>query len=64
MAEGRGAEGEDRRAHLGVGDDLDAENVGEARAAVVAEGAKDEVLAFLVEYEDAGEHGGWLGRER
>lgn len=58
MAEGRAAEREDRRPDLHVGDDLDAEDVGEARAAVVPEGAEDEVLAFLVEDEDAGEHGG------
>ena len=41
MAEGGRAEGENGRAHLGVRDDLDAEDVGEARAAVVAEGAED-----------------------
>ena len=58
MAEGGGAEGEDGRAHLGIRNDLDAEDVGEARAAVVAEGAENEVLALLVEDEDAGEHGG------
>ena len=49
MAEGRGAESEDGGADLGVGDDLNAEDVGEAGAAVVAEGAEDEVFAFLVE---------------
>jgi hypothetical protein len=58
MAEGGRAERQDGRAHLGVGDDLDAEDVGEARAAVVAEGAEDEVLALLIEDKDAGEHGG------
>jgi len=62
MAEGGRAEGQDGRAHLCIGDDLDAEHVGEAGAAVVAEGAKDEVLAFLVENEDPGEHGGEGGR--
>jgi hypothetical protein len=35
---------------------LDAEDVGEPRAAVVAEGAKDEVLALLVEYQDTRKH--------
>jgi len=58
MAEGGGAEGEDGRAHLRIGYDLDAEDVGEAGAAVVAEGTEDEVLAFLVENENAGKHGG------
>jgi hypothetical protein len=58
MAKRGRAEGQNGRAYLGVGDDLDAEDVGKARAAVVAEGAKDEVLALLIEDEDAGEHGG------
>jgi hypothetical protein len=58
MAERRGAEREDRRAHLCIRYYLDSEDVGEAGAAVVAEGAKDEVFALLIEYEDAGEHDG------
>lgn len=58
MAEGGRAKCEDGRAHLGVGNDLYAEDVGEARAAVVAEGAKDEILTLLIEYEDSGQHGG------
>ncbi|KAL8288318.1 hypothetical protein RB601_004651 [Gaeumannomyces tritici] len=49
MAEGGAAQRQDGRADLGVGDDLDAEDVGEARAAVVAEGAEDQVLALLVD---------------
>jgi hypothetical protein len=53
MAEGGAAEGQDGRAHLGVADDLDAEHVGEARAAVVAERPEDQVLALLVEDENA-----------
>ena len=60
MAEGGGAEGEDRGADGRVGDDLDAEDVGEAGAAVLAVGAEDEVLAFLVEDQEAGEH--YVGR--
>ncbi len=56
MAKGGGTKGEDGRADLGIGDDLDAEDVGEAGAAVVAEGAKDEILAFLVEDEDPRQH--------
>jgi len=58
MAEGGAPERQDGRADLGVADDLDAEHVGEAGAAVVAEGAEDEVLALLVEDEDARQHGG------
>lgn len=58
MAEGGGAQGEDGRADLGIGNDLDAEDVGKSRAAVVAECAKYEVLTLLVEDEDSGEHSG------
>lgn len=58
MAEGSTAEGQDRGPHLRVGDDLDTEDVGEARAAVGAEGAEDEVLSLLIEDEDAGDHDG------
>lgn len=56
MAERGGAQSQDGRANQRVGDDLDAEDVGETRAAVVAEGAKDEVLALLVEDEDSRNH--------
>lgn len=56
MAKGRAPERQDGRPHLGIGDDLDAEDVGKARPAVVAKGAEDEVLALLVEDEHAGEH--------
>jgi hypothetical protein len=58
MAEGGRAKGENGRAYLGVGDDLNSEHIGKSRAAIVAEGAKDEVLTFLVEDKDSGEHGG------
>lgn len=50
------AEREDGGADLCIGYHLDAEDVGEAGPAVVAKGAEDEILAFLVEDEDAGEH--------
>ncbi len=53
MAEGCGAEGEYRGAYLGIRDDLDAEDVGEAGSAIVSKGTEDEILAFLVEDEDA-----------
>ena len=56
MAEGRRAKCEDRRADLGIGDDLYAKHIGEARPAVVSKGAEDEVLALLIEDENAGEH--------
>lgn len=52
MAEGRRTQGQDRRADLRIGDDLDAEDVGKARAAVAAEGAKYEVLALLIEHKN------------
>ena len=48
MTEGSAAEGEDRGADLRVRDDLDAEDVGKARPAVIAKGAEDEVLALLI----------------
>lgn len=57
MAEGGRAQGQDGRADLGIGDDLDAKDVGQTRTAVVAKGTEDEILAFLVEDEDSGEHG-------
>lgn len=57
MAESRTSERQDRRADLGVGDDLYTEDIGEAGAAVVPEGAEDEVLALLVEDEDSRQHG-------
>lgn len=56
MAERRRSQRQNGRAHLGVGNDLDAEDVGQARPAITAKGAEDEILAFLVEDENAGEH--------
>src|SRR4051794_40683900 len=47
MAKGGAAQGQDGRAHLGIADDLDPKDIGEPWAAVVAEGAEDEVLALL-----------------
>ena len=56
MAKGRRAESEDRRADLGIGDDLYAKHIGKAGSAIVAKGTEDEVLALLVEDQDTGEH--------
>ena len=56
MAKGGRAESENRRADLGIGDDLYAKHIGKAGSAIVAKGAEDEVLAFLIEDQDAGEH--------
>ncbi len=56
MTEGCRSKRKNRRADLRIGDDLDPENVGQAWSAVISESAKDEVLAFLVEYKDSGEH--------
>lgn len=53
MTEGRGAEGKDWGANLSVRDDLDAKDIGEAGPAIVTKGAEDEVLALLIEYENA-----------
>lgn len=60
MAESRGAQSQNRGSHLRVRDDLDAKDVGQTGAALSAEGAEDEVFAFLVEEENAGEHVGML----
>ena len=54
MAKGRRSEGEDRRADLCIGDDLDAEDVCEPGAAVISKGAEYEILAFLIEDENTG----------
>ena len=56
MAKSCAAQGQDGRADLGIADDLDAKDIGESWAAVVAEGAEDEVLALLVEDEDSRQH--------
>jgi hypothetical protein len=56
MTECGRTQSQDGRADQRVGDDLDAEDIGETWAAVVAEGAKDEILALLVEDEDTRDH--------
>lgn len=63
MAEGGAAESEDRGADLGVADDLNAEHVGEPRAAVIAKCPEDQVLALLVEDEYSGQHLDSLARQ-
>ena len=60
MTEGCGPEGQYRGTNLSVGDNLDSEDVGEAGTAIVAESAKDEVFALLVEDQDARQHGGGI----
>ena len=52
MAESRRSEGENGRADLCVGDDLDAEDVCKPWATIVSKGAKNEVLALLIEDEN------------
>lgn len=56
VAKGGAAERQDRGADLGIGDDLDAKDISEARAAVISEGAKYQVLALLIEYQNTGQH--------
>lgn len=56
MTEGGGAESEDGRSDLCIGDDLDAKDVGEARPAVWPKGTEDEILALLIEEQDAAQH--------
>lgn len=56
VAKGGGAQGQDGRADQGVGDDLDAEHICQARTTIIAEGPEDEVLPLLIEDEDSGNH--------
>lgn len=50
MAERRRAKRQDGRSDLGVGYDLDAEDVCEAGTAIVAKSAEYKVFAFLIKY--------------
>lgn len=54
MAESRAAEGKNRRSNLSVGNDLNAEYIGETWSTVVTESAEDEVLSLLIEDEHTG----------
>lgn len=56
MTKRRASKRQDRAPNRRIADNLDAKDIREAWATVVAEGAEDEVFAFLVEDEDAGEH--------
>jgi hypothetical protein len=56
VAEGGASESENWRANGGVRDDLDAEDICKTGAAVGSKGSEDEILAFLVEDENAGYH--------
>lgn len=56
MTESRASQRQDRTPNRRIANNLDAKDIREAWTTVVAEGAKDEVFAFLVEDEDAGEH--------
>ena len=49
MTESRGAECEDGGAYLGIGDNLDAEDIGETRPAVITKCTEYQVLPFLIE---------------
>lgn len=41
---------------------MDSEDIGKARAAVVAKSAENQVLAFLIEDKDPGEHDSYVER--
>lgn len=43
---------------MGVGDDLDPEDICKSWSAVVAESTEYEILALLIEYQDSRQHGG------
>ena len=40
---------------------LDSKDVCEPRSAIISEGAEDEVLALLIEYQDSRQHREWRG---
>ncbi|TLD10525.1 hypothetical protein PgNI_06578 [Pyricularia grisea] len=56
MAKGSASECQDRRPGFPSADDLNAEDIGKARAAVISEAAKDEVFTFQVKKKDARQH--------
>ena len=56
MTECGRTEREDRTSDLRIGDDLDAEDVCQTWTAVISKGAEDEILAFLIEDKNSGEH--------
>ena len=56
MAEGGGAQCEDRAPDLRVRNDLDAEDICKSWSTVATKSTEDEVLSFLVEYKDAAQH--------
>ena len=53
MAKGCRAECEDGGAYLGIRNNLDAEDIGKTRPAIVTKSAEDQILSFLVEDEDS-----------
>lgn len=56
MTKRRASQRQDRAPNRRIANNLDAKDISQPWATVVAEGAEDEVFAFLVEDEDAGEH--------
>ena len=48
------AEREKRTADHGVRDDLDAEDIGQSWATIIAKRSKDQIFPFLIENQDAG----------
>lgn len=60
MRERSRTKSENGRAHIHVGDYLDAEDVCKAGATIGAEGAEDEVFTLLIEYKDPRNHGEWM----
>ena len=62
MTESSRPQRQDRAPNRRITDNLDAKDIREAWATIVAESAEDEVFAFLVEDENAGEHRGGSAR--
>lgn len=56
MAESRRAQGQNWGADLRIGDHLYTKDISETRATITSEGAEDEILPLLIEYQDTRQH--------
>ena len=56
MAESSSSKSEDRRAHLGIGNDLNTKDICKPRPAIVSKCAEDEVFTLLVKDQYARYH--------
>jgi hypothetical protein len=56
MTKSRATQGQDRGSYLRIRDDLDPEDISEAWPAVISKGPEYEVLPFLIEHQNSGQH--------